>query len=50
MSSSIYPDHPILLRDAVKKKTSYSVTLSLKVGGGQDVIILLGPAKIVTRW
>ena len=31
-----------------KKKTSYSVTLSLKVGGGQDEIILLGAAKIVT--
>ena len=31
------------------KKTSYSVTLSLKVGGGQDEIILLGAAKIVTR-
>ena len=29
---------------------SYSVTLSLKVGGGQDEIILLGAAKIVTRW
>ena len=38
------------LRDAVKKNTSYSVTLSLKVGGGQDEIILLGAAKIVTRW
>ena len=36
------------LRDAVKKKTSYSVTLSLKVGGGQDEITLLGAAKIVT--
>ena len=33
-----------------KKKTSYLVTLSLKVGGGQDEIILLGAAKIVTRW
>ena len=33
-----------------KKQTSYSVTLSLKVGGGQDEIILLGAAKIVTRW
>ena len=32
------------------KKPSYSVTLSLKVGGGQDEIILLGAAKIVTRW
>ena len=40
-----------LVRDAVKKKnTSYSVTLSLKVGGGQDEITLLGAAKIVTRW
>ena len=28
---------------------SYSVTMSLKVGGGQDEIILLGVAKIVTR-
>ena len=28
------------LRDAVKKNTSYSVTLSLKVGGGQDEITL----------
>ena len=36
------------LRDAVKKNTSYSVTLSLKVGGGQDQIILLEAAKIVT--
>ena len=26
------------------------MTLSLKVGGGQDEIILLGAAKIVTRW
>ena len=33
-----------------KKDPSYSVTLSLKVGGGQDEIILLGAAKIVTRW
>ena len=33
-----------------KKNPSYSVTLSLKVGGGQDEIILLGAAKIVTRW
>ena len=32
------------------KKTSYLVTLSLKVGGGQDEITLLGAAKIVTRW
>ena len=32
------------------KETSYSVTLSLKVGGGQDEIILLGAGKIVTRW
>ena len=31
-----------------KKKTSYLVTLSLKVGGGQDEITLLGAAKIVT--
>ena len=31
-----------------KKNTSYSVTLSLKVGGGQDEITLLGAAKIVT--
>ena len=38
------------VRDAVKEKPSYSVTLSLKVGGGQDEIILLGAAKIVTRW
>ena len=37
------------IRDDLKK-TSYSVTLSLKVGGGQDEIILLGAAKIVTRW
>ena len=33
-----------------KKPPSYSVTLSLKVGVGQDEIILLGAAKIVTRW
>ena len=33
-----------------KKNTSYLVTLSLKVGGGQDEITLLGAAKIVTRW
>ena len=26
------------------------MTLSLKVGGGQDEIILLGAGKIVTRW
>ena len=26
------------------------MTLSQKVGGGQDEIILLGAAKIVTRW
>ena len=26
------------------------MTLSLKVGVGQDEIILLGAAKIVTRW
>ena len=32
-----------------KKNTSYLVTLSLKVGGGQDEITLLGAAKIVTR-
>ena len=35
--------------DAVKN-VSYSVTLSLKMGGGQDEIILLGAGKIVTRW
>ena len=40
----------IYLRDAVQKNTSYSVTLSLKVGGGQDEITLVGAAKIVTRW
>ena len=39
-----------MVRDAVQKKPSYSVTLSLKVGGGQDEIILLGAAKKVTRW
>ena len=39
-----------MIRDASEKNTSYSVTLSLKVGGGQDEIILLGAAKIVTRW
>ena len=33
------------VRDAVQKKPSYSVTLSLKVGGGQDQIILLEAAK-----
>ena len=33
-----------------QKTTSYSLTLSLKVGGGQDEIILLGAAKIVTTW
>ena len=42
----------ILLRELKgrlqNKKTSYSVTLSLKVGGGQDEITLLGAAKIVT--
>ena len=39
-----------LIRDAIKKKnTSYSVTLSLKVGGGQDEIILLGDAKILEQ-
>ena len=32
------------------KKTSYSVTWSLKVGGGQGEITLLGAAKIVTSW
>ena len=31
-----------------KKNPSYSVTLSLKVGGGQDEITLIGVAKIVT--
>ena len=40
----------IKIRDGLKKKTSYLVTLSLKVGGGQDEITLLGAAKIVTRW
>ena len=30
-----------------KKKTSYLVTLSQKVGGGQDEITLLGAVKIV---
>ena len=33
-----------------QQNMSYLVTLSLKVGGGQDEIILLGAAKIVTRW
>ena len=33
-----------------KKKMSYSVTLSLKVGGGQYEITLFGAAKIVTIW
>ena len=33
--------------DAVKN-VSYSVTLSLKMGGGQDEIILLEDAKILT--
>ena len=37
-------------RDELQKNTSYLVTLSLKVGGGQDEITLLGAAKIVTRW
>ena len=32
----------------LNKKTSYSETLSIKVGGGQDEITLLGAAKIVT--
>ena len=31
-----------------KKNPSYLVTLSLKVGGGQDEITLLGAAIIVT--
>ena len=38
-----------VLSGMTSKKTSYSVTLSIKVGGGQDEIILLGAAKIV-RW
>ena len=38
----------ITIRDDLKTNTSYSVTLSLKVGGGKDEIILLGAAKIVT--
>ena len=37
------------IRDDLKKP-SYLVTLSLKVGGGQDEITLLGATKIVTRW
>ena len=36
--------HIKYIRDAVK--TSYSLTLSLKVGGGQIEIIFLGGAKI----
>ena len=39
-----------IIRDELKKKPSYLVTLSQKVGGGQDEITLLGAAKIVTRW
>ena len=31
-----------------KKKTSYLVTLSKKVGGGQDQITISGPLEIVT--
>ena len=37
-------------RDELKKNKSYLVTLSLKVGGGQDEITLLRASKIVTRW
>ena len=37
-----------LVRDELQKNPSYLVTLSLKVGGGQDEITLLGAAKIVT--
>ena len=31
-----------------KKKTSYLVTLSKKVGGGQDQITISGPLEIMT--
>ena len=37
------------IMDPIQNKMSYSVTLSLKVGGGKDQIILLeADAKIVT--
>ena len=48
--TSIFEVGDQILRDGLKKNTSYLVTLSLKVGGGQDEITLLGAAKIVTRW
>ena len=44
------PDAYVSKGRTKKKTTSYLVTLSLKVGGGQDEITLLGAAKIVTRW
>ena len=50
----LYVDYMIILgsritiRDELKTNTPYSVTLSLKVGGGKDEIIVLGAAKIVT--
>ena len=40
--------HVHKIRDDFKKNPSYSVTLSLKVGGGKDQIIFLEAAKIVT--
>ena len=46
-----FPNVPLVSKGRRQKKnTSYSVTFSLKVGGGQDEIILLGAAKKVTRW
>ena len=39
---------PDFTKGSLQKKTSYLVTLSKKVGGGQDQITISGPLEIVT--